>query len=105
MGHVSRLIFDSRPTTEKRTERFNFLSMLQPGVTISSATVAVIVESGDDANPQNIRSGSPSISGSIVFQKFYGGVPGVVYAATCTANTSDSQILQLTGYMAVVSDA
>ncbi len=99
---MGRLIFDPRPSTEKRREVFDFLSDLAVGETISSASVAVTVFSGSDNNPNNTKSGSVSIDGSKVYQFFDNGTNGVLYLPTCTANTSLGQELQLSAYMAVI---
>ncbi len=101
---MSRIIFDSRPPSEKRTEKFNFLSRLAPGETVDSAVITVLVESGVDPIPSDILSGSLSIASPIVSQDFLDGVVGVIYKVTCSAETSLGQVLQLAGYMAVVQD-
>ena len=85
-------------------EYFDFLSDLPIGVTIDSATVTVAVVSGTDASPSSLKYGSPSISGAKVGQMFTGGVTGVIYSALCAATCSDSQILQQSGYLAVIGD-
>lgn len=101
---VPRVIFSSRSPAEKLVEHFDFTSDLASGETISSATVAAIVTSGSDVDPDAILSGAASIAGAVVSQKITAGSPGVIYGATCTATTSAGQILQLAAYVAVLAD-
>jgi hypothetical protein len=87
---------------------FDFTSQLAAGETINTASVSITPWWGVDPSPSSMLSGSPLISGNTVQQLFTGGVLGVIYEVTCTANTLLSaapyQSLILRGYLAVVPD-
>ena len=83
---------------------FNFISLLAPTETLSTATVTATVYSGLDPSPSSLVSGSASIVGQQVQQKVTGGVLGVIYELLCTVTTSLGQTLELCGYMAVIPD-
>lgn len=90
--------------TEQLLPPFDFSGRMGVSETISSVSVSVSVYSGVDANPSAIKSGSPTISGKKVYQNFTGGVVGVIYLVSCTANTSAGQVLQLNTYFYVEPD-
>jgi flagellar biosynthesis protein FliR len=87
---------------ETATYTFDFTSRLAATETISAQSVTVAVYSGTDATPSSLLSGSASASGHIVSQKLIGGTLGVIYEITCQITSSLSQILQLTGYLAII---
>jgi len=101
---MSRIILEGKLASETIRVTFDFLSRLAIGETLSSASVAATVYSGTDAAPSAIISGSDSISGSQVTQLITGGTLGVTYLLVCTANTSLSQVLELSAYLVVVPD-
>jgi hypothetical protein len=82
----------------------DFISKLQQGETISSATAAASVYSGSDPDASALITGSPSISGTVVYITVSGGVLGVTYEIRITATTSLGQQIPLTGYLSVVPD-
>lgn len=87
-----------------RDVKFDFSSLLASGETISTQSVTATVYSGTDASPSDLISGDASASGAIVTQSLAGGTAGVIYKLVCEITTSDSQTLQLVGYLAVVPD-
>lgn len=97
---ITRCTFEPKLATE--TVLVDFPFTLPVGVTISSATVAALVYSGTDASPSSLISGSDTTSGSVVSQLITGGTAGNIYQLLCTATCSDSQVLQLAGYLSVV---
>lgn len=66
---------------------------LGEGETIESAIVTVEVHKGVDPAPENLKSGSPAVSGNEVRQLIVGGLPDVVYKLRCLATTSEGQTL------------
>lgn len=82
----------------------DFISKLQQGETIYSATAAASVYSGSDPDASALITGSPSISGTVVYITVSGGVLGVTYEIRITATTSLGQQIPLTGYLSVVPD-
>lgn len=88
---------------ETKPYQVDFLSELPNGVTISSASVTASVQTGNDSDPQNIVSGSASISGTLVTQVITGGVAGAIYQLIYSAVGSDSNTYQLLGVLAVLS--
>lgn len=101
---MSRVIFEGKLLGETSTVQFSFLSRLGASETISSASIAASVYSGTDAAPSAIINGSASIGGSTVSQSITGGTLGVTYELLCTANTSLSQVLQLSGFLVIMPD-
>ena len=83
---------------------FNFISLLAPTETLSTATVTATVYSGLDPSPSSIIPIAATIVGQQVQQKVTGGVLGVIYELLCTVTTSLGQTLELVGYMAVIPD-
>lgn len=57
--------------------------------TITSATVAIEVQSGNDTNPAAMLSGMAVVSGTNVSQRVIGGVAGCTYHLRCTIQTPD----------------
>jgi len=102
LSGMPRVILNTKAVNVTRFDEFNFLSYLASGETILTATVAVSTYSGTDTSPNSLISGSTTISGAVVKQKFTGGVVGVIYAAMCTITTSLGQTLQLGAYLAVL---
>lgn len=98
------ILLETKRSTETKRYSFDFLSQLAPGETLLAGSCTVSVWSGVDSSPQSIRSGSPTISGSIVNQKFTAGVVGVIYSVVVSAITSQSQTLTLQGYLAISND-
>lgn len=97
------MIFESIYVTEIRRLVFEFGGYLAVGETLSTASVNVTVYSGTDATPNDLKSGSATISGSTVSQLADGtaGVVGVTYSFTCTVTTSAGQTLSLMGYLVI----
>jgi hypothetical protein len=81
---------------------FNFLAELALGETITSASVAATVYTGTDASPAAVISGAAEVAGAEVSQLTTGGLLGVVYLLQCTVNTSDSQVLIQSAFLAIV---
>jgi len=83
----------------------DFTSMLNPGETLVSVkSVSASVYSGVDANPAALVAAVPSISGNKVLQLFTGGVAGTIYNISALVNTSLGQVLEIDGYLVVLSD-
>jgi hypothetical protein len=92
--HISELI----------TVEFNFLSEMEWGETINSASVSVEVFSGLDYDTSLLLSGSATVSGNSVFQNIRDGLGGVIYILVCTAEGSSGASYILTRKLAVLSD-
>ena len=97
----SHVVFDAKQNGSTEPRVFDYTSQLAVGETISSAVVTAAVYSGTDASIA-ILSGSPSVSGPRVTQKFTAGVVGVIYKLTCAATTSASNVLVLTAFLAII---
>lgn len=98
-------MFDPKYQGETITITFPFLGDLAIGETLSSPVVTAAVYSGVDAAPSSLISGSAAVSGTDVTQKLTAGVVGVIYSLLCTVDTSNGQVLQMTGFMTVLPDA
>jgi len=101
---MARIITAPKPSTDSLNYKFNFLSQLAPGETISTAVTTASVYTGVDANAAAVVSGVASISGTQVTQLLVGGVPGVVYQILCTITTSLGQTISLSTYLYIESN-
>ncbi len=93
--------FSYKLTTENELFTFDYSPILASGETISSASCTIQVKDGADPNPNNIKVGSPSISGAKVVQRISGGLNGVTYRLEMTINTSLTNVYTLVGDLAV----
>lgn len=80
--------FTYKITQENELFSFDYSPVLQPAETIVSATCNVLVIDSQDANPTAILSGLPVVSGPIVSQRVYQGLPEVIYRLEMLAVTS-----------------
>ncbi len=103
-------LYGSRVTYQSMTQgssvvlATDFISKLQQGETISSATTTASVYTGVDPNASSLVQGAPSVSGTVVNTLVGGGVTGVIYEIKVVATTSLPQTIPLCGYLAVVPD-
>ena len=93
--------FSYKLTTENELFTFDFSPILRTGETISSATCTVQVKDGSDSNPDDIKVGSPAISGSLVVQRVSGGLNGVTYRLEMTVTTSLTNVYTIVGDLPV----
>lgn len=91
---------------EIRTIKFDFLSDLAVGETISTQVVTASVYSGTDATPSSLISGSASAAGSVVSQLITtaGKTTQVLYELLCTVTTSAGQTLKKAAYLPLTAD-
>lgn len=101
---MSRLTLEALRVGETRDEPFSFLSDLAAGETLSAPSSSVSVYSGTDSSPASLLSGSPSVSGSDVVQRFVGVTAGVIYLVVVQATSSSGETLQREAFLAVVSN-
>jgi hypothetical protein len=102
---VLDLISPSKLVGETFTLTFNFLDRLNWAEVLTSAVCTVEVASGTDLSPEDILSGTDTISsdGTSATQKVYRGVPGVIYKVICTASSSTHTYVKIS-YLAVLPD-
>lgn len=81
---------------------FNFVSQLDAGETLTSATTTAAVYSGTDASPSAILSGATAVSGVEATQLTIGGVEGAIYMLSCAGVTSSGQTIVITGFLSVI---
>ena len=97
--------FPNKRSAETITITFDEFSMLGNGETISTAVFSAAYFGGtNDASPQNIITGSSTISGSKVMQRITAGVSGTYYCITATVTTSAGQILTPRGILLVLDE-
>lgn len=80
--------FSYKLIAEDEQFTFDFKPILATGETILTAACTIIVVDGTDPNPNNIKVGSPSISGTKVAQRIFAGLDGVTYRLVMTITTS-----------------
>jgi hypothetical protein len=85
--------YSNADPTDQTSYTFDFTAALAAGETISTATCAISVAFGVDANPSSHLVGSAVVSanGANVSQLIGGLLVGVKYRIEFTANTSGSQ--------------
>lgn len=97
--------FPAKTVGASKLYDFDFTSQLGAGETISTQSVQAAVYTGNDPTPQNIISGSATVSGAVVSQLITAGVVGTIYSLLCTITTSLGQTLQLQGFLAISQGA
>lgn len=93
--------FSYKLTTENELFTFDYSPILASGEVINTATCTVQVKDGSDLNPNDIKVGSPAISGALVVQRISGGLSGVTYRLEMTVTTSLTNVYTLVGDLAV----
>ena len=87
--------FSSKRTGETEIFTIDFVNLLMQGELIDSATFAVQVVKGIDANASAMLNSLPAILGSKVSVMITGGLAGVSYVPLCTVVTNFGQTLIL----------
>ena len=95
--------FDEKQVDEDVILSFDYgkKGHLASGETISNAVFSATVVKEADATPENIISGSATISGAVCSQLVIDGVDGVKYLIQCIATTSKSQNIHGLAYLTV----
>ena len=95
MGEPRVLPSYSRKRTEEDLKlTFSFENDIASGETILTATTTAAVWSGTDASPNDIVSGSASISGAKVTQLVINGSDGVTYILEFHVTTDQAQAIE-----------
>ena len=81
--------------SESRLLTIDFSDMLAVGETVLSpgGSISASVLVGNDATPQSILSGSPTVISPDVEQMITGGVAGTQYMVSATITTSSGEVL------------
>lgn len=85
--------FSDKKAAEVLQLGIDFVRLLAPLETISTATVAASVLRGSDLAPSAILDGPATIDGTTIWQEVAGGVAGVYYTLQFTATTSLGHVL------------
>lgn len=96
--------FPSKQIRETVRLSFDFLDLIRFGEVVSSPEVTVSVGSGVDDAPSDILSGSPSISGTTVYQLIRAGMAGVTYVLSCSVQGSGGAEYVITKSFVILSD-
>lgn len=104
MSLGGRVILPAKKLGETIILAIDFISKLAPAETLISAVCTCTVYTGTDLFPATVISGTPTISGSVVNQLVTAGILGTIYAILVKATTSLGQIIELSGYLAIVPD-
>lgn len=99
-----RVVLTAKRQGETVGYAVDFLSSLAPGETITSAVVTSLTYTGTDVIPNSIILGPATFQGSIVNQGIVGGVAGNIYSLLYKVHTSLGQVLEITAYLAVITD-
>ena len=95
--------FDPKRVDEDWVIGFNFVQRLASGETISTATYTATVFQGVDVSPNDIISGSATITGTRAIQLVINGVDGVTYQIQCEITTSQGQRRDGVGLLTVTN--
>jgi hypothetical protein len=90
--------FHPKRAAEREVFTVDFSPILAAGEAITSAVWSITAVDGSDPSASAMVSGEARPNGALVSQFIMGGVPGVVYAPVCTAQTSEGQALVLPEY-------
>lgn len=80
-----------------------FSDLLQFGESITGASCAASVFSGTDPTPQNIVSGSTTITATTVTQTITGGLAGNIYTLAFIVTTTNSHNYVKVGQLSVIN--
>lgn len=83
------MTFSAKDPTESIVVTFDYTALL---TAISTASVSIAVDDGNDANAAAMLSGAPSIVGTKVLQRVINGVDGCTYRLRCTVTKADGSI-------------
>ncbi len=96
--------FSSKMAGEVQFLYFDFAELLQPGEKITSASVSSSAPKAKDPEAKNVIYGSANVDGSVVSQRVAGGKADVTYKLVATVETSEKQVLKLSGSIKVVPE-
>lgn len=98
------MIFDPpKKVSESITLGFDLVRVLEVDESIISASFSLTVLRGEDASPNDMRSGAAIIVGSKVKQRVVGGRPGNYYTLEVAATTNAGNIYIERGTIEVVA--
>lgn len=100
--HMGRVIVDPAKIGEAVTIPFDFISGLEAGEVLTSASTTARLYTGTDGAPQSIISAAASVGGTIALQQVTPTIVGNIYDLTCTVITSLGNVLSLDAYFAIV---
>jgi hypothetical protein len=99
---MSNLVFASKDPSEVDDRGLDFSALLETGETLTGTpSVTVTVLTGTDASPSSLLSGSATIEGTVVWQRYTGGTAGVTYRCKYSVATSTSRTLIACGLLRV----
>jgi hypothetical protein len=98
-------VFPSKLVSEKIELFFDFTNELAWGETLFSWQCYVETYSGDDDSPSLLLAGQAAPVGNKVKQKFYQGIPGVIYTLICEVVGSTGATYRKVGKLAILPDA
>ena len=97
--------YSAKRPTETEVFAADFANLLATGETILTGSCAIVLASDSaESDIAAMKTGSATVSGAKVSQKITGGTDGTTYTVIFTANTSNSQVLQLARDLPVVRD-
>lgn len=99
---MSRVVLQSKKSSEMRYYEFDFISQLAPGDSFTASAVTASLLSGTDANPSAILFEAPLTDGRIVKQKIMAGVPGNLYLIKATGNGLLGTFYTIEGILAIL---
>ncbi len=85
---MSDLQWSPKDPSEIDSRGIDFVAVLYSGETLTGVTTTVTTVYGVDANPSAIKSGVPTVSGTIAQQLLTGGVDGAAYRIKFAVTTS-----------------
>jgi hypothetical protein len=88
-------LLSTKDPNEKFPITFDFAEYLEGESITGTPTIAIEVYEGTDATPNNVLSGSVTVTGDRVKQTVQGGVAGAKYLIRATATTNLGRIYTL----------
>jgi hypothetical protein len=99
---MSIFIFSPKDPQETVLYTFDFRNLMQGSETLQSSVWSIAVVSGTDLNP-NAMLTTPILTQTTSAMLITGGISAVTYQITVTANTSNGQVLKMTGQLEVLT--
>jgi hypothetical protein len=99
-----RLLLRPKKLSEIITYPFDFISSLDVGESLLTATASMTVYSGTDLAPFNMLLSSATIKGTAVLQTIGNGVLGVIYEPLITVTTNYGNTIEISGYLIITPD-
>ncbi|ANQ83686.1 hypothetical protein dqs_0610 [Azoarcus olearius] len=89
----------------RRVLTWSFAEDLNPGESLSGATISITTLAGEDSDPEAVKVGDLVVQGHLVLQMAAGRPDGNAYVLKCLATTTAGEILALSAVLTMQEGA